>query len=72
MCKIQNIQGISGLIMTPTELKMQPTIHLQSKTGYGRGQYPGLQWKCIVACIFKSVGFIITHEIPCIVKFELV
>jgi hypothetical protein len=58
--------------MSPTELKLQPRIHLQSKAVYGRGQYPGLQWKCIVGCIFKSVGLIITREIPCIVKFELV
>jgi hypothetical protein len=28
--------------MTPTELKMQPTIHLEGKTGYGRGKYPAL------------------------------
>jgi hypothetical protein len=25
-----------GMIMSPTELKMQPTIHLQSKPGYHR------------------------------------
>jgi hypothetical protein len=24
--------------MSPTELKMQPTIHLQSKPGYGHGK----------------------------------
>jgi hypothetical protein len=73
MCKIQNIQSISRVIMSPTELKLQPRIHLQSKAVlYGRGQYTGLQRKCIVGCIFKSVGFIIIHEIPCIVKFELV
>jgi hypothetical protein len=28
------IQGISRAIMNPTELKMQPTIHLQSLLGY--------------------------------------
>jgi hypothetical protein len=28
------IQGISGVIMRPTELKMQPTIHFQSRRGY--------------------------------------
>jgi hypothetical protein len=47
---------------------MQPTIHLRSKPGYGRGKYPGLLCKCIVGCIFNSVGFIITREIPCIQK----
>jgi hypothetical protein len=33
------MQGISRVMMSPTELKMQPTIHLQSKPRYGRGQY---------------------------------
>jgi hypothetical protein len=27
-------QGILGVIISPTELKMQPTIHLLSKPGY--------------------------------------
>jgi hypothetical protein len=40
------MQGISRVIMSPTDLKMQPTIHLQSKPGYERGEYPGR--KCIV------------------------
>jgi hypothetical protein len=35
------IQGITRMIMGPTELKMQLTIHLQSKPGYGRGKYLG-------------------------------
>jgi hypothetical protein len=52
--------------MSPTELKMQPTIHLQSKLGHGREKFPGLLRKCIVGCIFNSVGLIITREIPCI------
>jgi hypothetical protein len=30
------IQGDSRVIMSPTELKMQPTIHLKRKAGYGR------------------------------------
>jgi hypothetical protein len=51
--------------MGPTELKMQPTIHLQSKSGCGRGQYPVLLCKCIVGCIFHSAGLIITREISC-------
>jgi hypothetical protein len=57
-----HIQGITRVM---TELKMQPTIHLQSKPGFGRGKYPGLLCKCIVGCISNSVGFIITCEIPC-------
>jgi hypothetical protein len=48
--------------MNPTELKMQPTIHMQSKPGYGRRQNPGLLCKCIVCCIFNSVGLIITRN----------
>jgi hypothetical protein len=51
--------------MTPAELKMQPTIHLEGKTGYGRGKYPALSSKCIVGCIFNTVRLIITREIPC-------
>jgi hypothetical protein len=47
--------------MRPTELKMQPTIHLECKAGYGRGRYPALPSQCIV-------GLIITREIPCICK----
>jgi hypothetical protein len=81
--------------MSSTELKMQPTIHLEDKSGclphpypawiggienathntfgtqkphteYGRGKYPDLPSKCIVGCILKSVGLIITRESPCI------
>jgi hypothetical protein len=47
--------------MSPTELKMQPTIHLERKAGYRRGKYPALPSKCIVGCIFNSVGVTITH-----------
>jgi hypothetical protein len=54
--------------MSPTELKMQPTIHLERKTGFGRGKYPAVHSKCIVGCIFNSVGLIITRESPCIIK----
>jgi hypothetical protein len=50
--------------MNPRELKMQPTIHLEGKAGYGRGKYPALPSKCIVGCIFNSVGLIIIREIP--------
>jgi hypothetical protein len=60
------IQSISRVIMSPTELKMQPTIHLQSKPGYGRGEFPGLLCKCIMGCIFNSVGLIIIRKIPCV------
>jgi hypothetical protein len=52
--------------MSPTELKMQPTIHLERKVGYRRGKYPALPSKCIVGCIFNSVGVIITCESLCI------
>jgi hypothetical protein len=58
---------LSG-IMISTELKMQPTIHLERNAGYGRGKYPAVpcKWiaKWIVACIFNSVWFIITCESP--------
>jgi hypothetical protein len=51
------IRGISPVIMSPTEMKMQPKIHFQNTQ---------LFWKRIVGCIFESVGLIITREIPCI------
>jgi hypothetical protein len=60
-----DIQGDSRVIMSPTELKVQPAIHLERKTRYGRGKYPALPSKCIVGCIFNSVGLIITRELPC-------
>jgi hypothetical protein len=60
------IQAIPRVIMSPTEFKMQPTIHLQSNAGYERGQYPDSLCKCIVGCIFNFMGLIITREIPCI------
>jgi hypothetical protein len=49
--------------MNPTVLKMQPTIHLERNTGYGRSKYPVLPSQCIVGCIFNSVELIITREI---------
>jgi hypothetical protein len=51
--------------MNPTELKMQPTIHLEGKAGYGRGKYPALPSQCIVGCIFNSIGLIINRTSPC-------
>jgi hypothetical protein len=55
--------------MNPTELKMQPTIHLERNAGYGRGKYPALLSRCVVGCIFNSVGRIITREIPYIYRY---
>jgi hypothetical protein len=53
--------------MSPTELKMQPIMHLERKAGYGRCKYPALPSKCMVGCIFNSVG-VITRESVCIQK----
>jgi hypothetical protein len=56
------------MIMSPTELKMQPTIHLQSKPGYGRGKiqvnFASVLWVAILNCD----GRIITCEILCILE----
>jgi hypothetical protein len=55
--------------MSPTELKMQPTMHLERKAGYGSGKYPALLSKYIVGCMFNSVGVITRdRESPCIQK----
>jgi hypothetical protein len=56
--------------MSPTKLKMQmqmqmqmqTTIHLERKPGHGCGKNTALPSKCIVGCIFNSVGLIITRE----------
>jgi hypothetical protein len=45
-------------LMNSTELKTQPTIHLESKRGCGHEKYPRLLSKCFVGCILKSVGLI--------------
>jgi hypothetical protein len=53
--------------MTSTELKMQPTIHLQrmqSKPEYGRGEF-ALQMYCGLHFQFHR-GHLITREIPVI------
>jgi hypothetical protein len=63
-----NIQGISRVIMSPTELKMQPTIHWHCKPGLCLRPYSALISKCIVGCIFNSVGLIITREISGVSK----
>jgi hypothetical protein len=49
------IQGDLLVIMSPTELKMQPTIHLERKTGSGRDTYPALPSKCIVCCMYFQI-----------------
>jgi hypothetical protein len=53
------------IIISPTELKKQPSIHLERKAGYGHGKDSALRSKCIVGCIFNSVG-LITREIACV------
>jgi hypothetical protein len=45
--------------MSPTEFTMQPTIHLERKAEYGRSKYQALPSRCIVGCIFNSVGLVI-------------
>jgi hypothetical protein len=61
--KSKYIQGDSRIILTPTELKMQPTIHLEGKAGFYRVHIqlyvPNV---CVVGCIFNSVGLIITRD----------
>jgi hypothetical protein len=48
--------------MSPTELKMQPTIHFQKKRDILISVASSFR-KCIMGCIFNSVGLIITREI---------
>jgi hypothetical protein len=58
----------SRVIMYQTELKIQPKIHLERKAGYRRGKYRALHSKCIVGCIFNSIGLITNRESPYILK----
>jgi hypothetical protein len=55
--------------MSPTELKMKPTIHLERKAVYLPRPCPAVRSKCIVGCIFSSVGLIITGESPWTCKY---
>jgi hypothetical protein len=55
--------------MSPTVLKMQPTIHFQSKFEYSPRPDLGLLCKRIMGCIFNSFGLILTSEIPCIIDY---
>jgi hypothetical protein len=50
--------------MSPTELKKQLTLHFRKKLAI-EIKISSFIRKCIVGCIFNSVGFIITREIPC-------
>jgi hypothetical protein len=55
--------------MSPTELKMQPTIHVQKEPDILISVARFFR-KCSVGCIFNSVGLIITREIPCIQIYQ--
>jgi hypothetical protein len=57
--------------MSLMELKMQPTIQLGSKAGYLPRPYPALRSKCIVGCIFNSVG-LVNHLVYFSFKFDTV
>jgi hypothetical protein len=48
--------------MSPTELKMQPTIHFQKKRDILISVASSFR-KYSMGCIFNSVGLIITREI---------
>jgi hypothetical protein len=50
--------------MSPTEFKMQRTIHFRKKLDI-LISIASFFRKCIVGCIFNSVGLIITREMPC-------
>jgi hypothetical protein len=58
--------------MSPTELKMQPTIRLERNAGYLPCPFPALRSEYIVGCIFNSVGLIIARESPCIYSCQLI
>jgi hypothetical protein len=59
------IQDYSRVIMSPTELKMQPTIHFRKKLDI-LISIANFFRKCSVGYIFNYVGLLITRELPCI------
>jgi hypothetical protein len=54
--------------MSPTELKMQPTIHQERKAEYGQRKSPALRSQSIVGCIFNSVGLFTNSDMLCILS----
>jgi hypothetical protein len=58
----------------PHGIKMQPTIHLERKAGFGRGKNPALPAKCIVGCIFKPSGslLLVNHLVYLIFQILIV
>jgi hypothetical protein len=66
------MQSILRMITSRTELKMQPTIHLQSEPGHDADKIQVLFSKCIVGCIFSFVWLIIIREIPTLYKKMLI
>jgi hypothetical protein len=60
------MQGNSRVIKSPTEPKIQPTIHLEGKYGYLTTSLSRftLQMYCGLHCQFR--GLIITRASPCI------
>jgi hypothetical protein len=57
MLTLYPIEGDSPVIMSPTDLKMQPTIHLERKARCRRGKNQALPSKCIMGCVFYSVHY---------------
>jgi hypothetical protein len=58
---IFDIQGNSRVIMSPTDLKMQPTLHFR-KSWLLKLKYPAFFENVLWVAIFNSVGLIITGE----------
>jgi hypothetical protein len=59
-----DIQDDSPVIMSPTELKMQPTIHLERKAGYRRVNIK-LYFPCIYGLHFKLRRAHLIRELSC-------
>jgi hypothetical protein len=56
--------------MSPTELKMQHTIHLEAKAGHQLRPYAALRSKCIVGCIFIPSGSLSRVKFPVLSYFS--
>jgi hypothetical protein len=63
--KNRNLRVVQSISRTRRNGKCN-TQNIGAKAGYLPRPNPALLSKCIVGCIFYSVGRIITSEIPCI------
>jgi hypothetical protein len=68
MLTLYPIEGDSPVIMSPTDLKMQPTIHLERKARCRPGKNQALPSKCF---LFRSL-LLMNHLVYLIIMMSLI